>query len=469
MHSDDNQQQKNIRNKHSKVIGIWGFGIVGKAIACFLHEQGTHLAIMDNRPLTNQEQQWLQERNIPFFSQQGSIDIFLEHYDYIIPSPGIDIRTHYKRYKHKWIMELDLFTKFWKKPVIAITGSIGKTTVTSCISQLLSSAGKKICTGGNIGVGSLDLIKEQNYVEYAVLEVADVQLRYTKQFSPDVAIWTNFYPNHLNWHDSLQDYFRAKANILAHQHKAQHALVPASLVDTIKQYIQPQSLLHIFTTQPITKNLLHSLDKNSFCFGIQDGVIIAYNHSKQQELCSISQLAPVTFIDNWLVLVATCFLLKIPLNYEHISRIIIPEHRLEKVATVATVTFYNDSKSTIGESTRAALEQLNHTSVILFLGGLSKGVDRTPFIKELAGKVKKIYCFGTEARNLAHACTLVGITAMAFTTLDDAFIDCIKNLEHQDMVLFSPAGSSQDLFKDYQERGNYFKQLVYTFASRINH
>lgn len=454
-------------NSNKTSIGIWGFGIVGKATASFLHERGAQLTVMDNRSLTPEELQFLTEKNIAFVMQNNSLYSFLEQHDYIITSPGIDIRPYYTQYAHKWITELDIFMDHWQKPIIAITGSVGKTTVTSYVSQLLTKVGKNICTGGNIGIGSLDLIKNRDVAEYAVLEVADVQLRYAKQFAPDLAIWTNFYPNHLDWHNSLHDYFKAKCNLLANQTEQQQALVPADLLPTIRQQINPIGIIHTFTTKPPSSDFLQTLSPHALCFTIHNNMIIAANAQAQFELCAVNQLPPITFLDNWLVILGTCYLLQ--LSIAHIiqcaQQIQIPEHRLEKVATVCEVEFYNDSKSTIVESTRAALDKLNHQSIILFLGGLSKGVDRAPFIKELAGKVKAVYCFGAQAQTLVQYCRAAGIYAASFTSLDDAFHACTKKIVPGDYVLFSPAGSSHDLFKNYQERGKRFKQLVYEYAS----
>lgn len=154
----------------------------------------------------------------------------------------------------------------------------------------------------------------------------------------------------------------------------------------------------------------------------------------------------------------------------HINAVALPEHRMEKiVATSRDIVFYNDSKSTTTTSTHAAIGKLSGKSIILFVGGLSKGVDRAHFIKELKDRVKEVYCFGAEADILNAYCVMYGIASQPFSTLDDAFDVCVKNVTTQDCILFSPAGSSYDLFKDYEERGNYFKTLVRNFiASDVN-
>ncbi len=142
----------------------------------------------------------------------------------------------------------------------------------------------------------------------------------------------------------------------------------------------------------------------------------------------------------------------------------VPAHRMEKI-TVGSITFYNDSKSTSIASTIAAIEQLQGTNLIVLLGGLCKGVDRTPLIAQLKDKVKKIVCFGKEQSALVEMCLTYNIPASGHNTLDTAFAAAVKDVGPQETILLSPSGSSYDLFKDYEERGNHFKTLISLFAS----
>jgi UDP-N-acetylmuramoylalanine--D-glutamate ligase len=132
------------------------------------------------------------------------------------------------------------------------------------------------------------------------------------------------------------------------------------------------------------------------------------------------------------------------------------------------VEFYNDSKSTIPASTIAAVHQLHPKPIVLFLGGVSKGVDRRSLIQQLAGKVRFIICFGTEAQQLATWCHEANIPSSAHSTLDEAFTHCVSLMHQGDVILFSPAGASFDLFANYAERGNTFKILIEElFANKL--
>src|SRR5579872_6602560 len=165
--------------KQEKSVGIWGFGIVGKSADNYLLKAGTPVEVLDKRTLTSQEKAFLRERGIPFYGPQD-LTAFLERNDAILPSPGIDLRP-YAHYRHKWIAELDLFARNYHHPIIAVTGSIGKTSVTHLLSTLLQAHGIQLATGGNIGTAMLDLLANPSTM--ALLEVSSFQLELTKTFA----------------------------------------------------------------------------------------------------------------------------------------------------------------------------------------------------------------------------------------------------------------------------------------------
>ena len=195
---------------------------------------------------------------------------------------------------------------------------------------------------------------------------------------------------------------------------------------------------------------------------IENNEIVFKKHETLTILCHCDVLPNVSFTANWLIIVAALHALKLPIT-DLITRnktLNMPEHRLEPLAAVNGVSFYNDSKSTVPAATLAALNNFTDKPVILFVGGISKGVDRSPFIEELAGKVKLLYCFGKEAEMLHHVAQENGIKSSPFETLEAAVEQCVKTAQSGDVVLFSPAGASYDLFKNYEERGTRFKELI---------
>lgn len=440
-----------------KKIGIWGFGITGKAAARFFNQHGNSISILDNRTPSLQEQELLTALNASFTPQEQLIS-WLDEMDFIVPSAGIDIRSLYEKYRTKWLFELDIFTHYAQNPIIAISGTIGKTTVTTLISQLLTALGYRVITGGNIGRATLDLLAYQENADYFVLEVSDVQLKYVQSFAPDLAILTTFSPNHLDWHDSLEDYFKAKCQLFAHQRIDQRALIPAEQNDAIHTTSAPVSTFYRFCMMPTASALTD--------FWIENGIIKRRTPKGITDLAPISTLAAITFPYNWLIVTAALDLLGCDLTHlAHAAQnICTPAHRLEKVATINDITFYNDSKATTIPSTLAAVASFPTSPIRLFLGGLSKGVDRKPLITSLRDKRVTIYCFGKERANLHEFCMQADIRSTAHETLESAFAQCMQDAQPGDIVLLSPAGSSFDLFTNYEQRGNRFKELVAQYA-----
>ncbi len=458
----------------SKKIGVWGVGRVGKSVVNHLLSSGCQLTVLDNRTLSPEEKHFLDSNAITLTTPRD-LTQFLTTNDLIVPSPGIDLRP-YGVYKHKWLSELDLFAQSWHKPYIAITGTVGKTTITHLLGQLLQKSGKNVAVGGNIGTAMLDLLAQQDTVDLAVLEVSSFQLELTTQFAPDLALWTNFHENHLDRHNSLQEYFDAKAAILRHQRLEQQSLVPLALAHRLAQV--PVVPRVYFSPTPPTAQELATVPLGATLFFIRDGQIFTstlQENNEQRVLRDehcITNLTPalleITFAQNWLALCAVLALQNLSCSKltSWTPQLTLPAHRLEKVATIAGVDFYNDSKATTPQSTLAAVHKLIQRPIMLFLGGLSKGIDRTDLIKLLPPQVKMVYCFGKEAPMLSALCATYNIPCQSYTTLDDAFYSATKEAHAGDQLLFSPAGSSFDLFANYEARGSYFKQLVQNYQTK---
>jgi UDP-N-acetylmuramoylalanine--D-glutamate ligase len=455
-----------IRNKSR--IGIWGFGAMGKSAVEYFHLHGYQISVMDKRLPTPQEQELLHKKNITWHNQnnQNEQKTFFNSSDFIIPSPGINISsTCYATHKDKWLPELDFFYQQFCKPIIAITGSIGKTSITHILAKLFQELSIPVAVGGNIGIPTFDLIAQQNTVDYALLEVSSFQLMHCTQFAPTIAIWTNFHPNHLDYHASQEEYFFAKYNLLKNQLADSYSLISLTLREQAPVKHSKNVRAYFSTTATIPTDLQNS----ERLYYISNNTIMRLADNTNTPLIELTPaLQELSFIDNILVIAGICDLMKLDINALHTvaSTIKLPAHRVEKIKTINGVTFYNDSKATTTASALAAVEKLNHHPLHLFLGGLSKGVDRAPFVAQLKNKVKYIYCFGKEAQELYTMCKSNDIHAMHFATLDDAVAACTIAVEPHDYVLLSPAGSSFDLYENYEHRGNHFKELVTKYCDK---
>ena len=445
-----------------KKIGIWGFGIVGKAASQYLSFIGANIDVLDNRNLSQEELQTLQDMQASWSVAQDrtTIEKFLVRNEYIIVSPGIDTRE-YSHFSDKFIAEFDLFQAHYTKPIIAITGSVGKTTITHLLSLIIRSYNPNWWTGGNIGNSILDALIIQEQTEGAIIESSSFQLDQCKKFAPDFAIITNIYPNHLDRHGSLDEYINAKAKIYKNQHEDQIALMPLSLKDTL-DLSQINSSVHFFNMTKPAPEILQQIPDTSILFFIEDEHIKAYNDGKYITLTTTSSLPSLSFLENWLIICAVLFLFQLPVDNlkEITAQSTLPEHRLEPVACINGINFYNDSKGTTTAATRAAVEKLKERPIILILGGIGKGVDRAAFIQELKHQVKAIVCFGKERDILASACKTNNIPYDVAEDMEQALNACMARAIPGDQIVLSPAGASFDQFKNYEERGNQFKEYV---------
>jgi UDP-N-acetylmuramoylalanine--D-glutamate ligase len=170
-------------------------------------------------------------------------------------------------------------------------------------------------------------------------------------------------------------------------------------------------------------------------------------------------------IENWLFALAALLQLNLPVDLA-LNCSLQLEHRIEKVTTVDNITFYNDSKATTVEATLAAIKQFKDEKIILFLGGLSKGVDRSTLIAQMPNNVVSVICFGKEADQLKQYCEVTNRYAHSFCNLEEAFNYAIEHTQNATVALLSPSGSSYDLYNNYEERGRHFKELVHAMIKK---
>ena len=386
-----------------KTVGVWGYGISGKSIVKFLSQLGEiKIVVFDQGKLSNADVAWLKSNKIML--HDGDVQPFLERCDHVIPSPGIDIREYNTE---KIIAELDLFQQFYTKPVIAVTGTLGKTTVVTLVARAFEKAGVRVAVGGNIGVGIFDLIEQD--VDVVLLEASSFQLERCKTFAPKVAVITNLYPNHLDRHGTLEAYARAKENIHCHQK------VP--------------------------------------CLITQDALVESYRvpaRGFEQNWQYVAAILETFGIDKVLVQ---------KILDEMAGELVRFAHRLEVVTCEGGVTFVNDSKATVPEACLAAIGMYEKKRTILLLGGIGKGVDRRGLVSQLSG-IKKIICFGKEANVLHNYCQEFNIQTAEYSNLQQSVEDACSSAQTGDTVLLSPAGASFDLYGNYEQRGAHFKVLI---------
>ncbi len=417
-----------------KKIGIWGFGKTGQSVLAFVAPHAEKVTVFESAPLC-ETQLFLLKKHNALLVPEGYLHQFLELNDIIIPSPGVDLRQ-YEQWSEKWVSELDIFAAHVTVKTIAITGSVGKTSTVTLLTELLNRCGIKASAGGNIGTPMLDLIEKQNNYHIIVLELSSFQLELSHSFAPSLAAITNLFPNHLDRHGDLANYAQAKGKLLMHQQENDWAIIPFEYLEAFIPYTAHQKVLWL-----ADDSYLEIISK---------------------------KLLDITFAQNWQLIFALLEHCGIEPEtaLAHCKNLTLPEHRFEKLGVHQGITFYNDSKATIAESMLESVARLKNQPIILFLGGLDKGVDRAPSIAQLPKNVIHVFCFGKEAENIHALCQKNELQSSAHSILENAWDGCKKIAQAGDTVLFSPAGASYDLFKNYEERGNAFKKLVQTLYDK---
>ena len=466
-----------------------------------------HVNVWDSREISSSEIAEISRLSSYYIETKELLPDFLESSDYVLVSPGIDWQD-YKEYKDKFICELDLFSKYFSKPTVAVTGTLGKTTVASILYRLLNSLavedfsffdlgqnkkskeGKySVVLGGNIGRGILDLIKEREEIGLAVLEVSSFQLELSNRYAPDIAVWTNFCPNHLDRHSTIERYFEAKWNLFKKQTEKQVAILPVSLFDTYENLDEKISTLKsqicFVSPEPLTTEKLERIKNHGqMLFFAKDNCLYQSSFVEgafiDKKIADLQHLPEISFFENWMMILSTVYLLRGDLGftnqagwYENVSSVdyeiegakqSIDSHRMELFATINGIDFYNDSKATIVQATQAAFNKLirNDRPIILIIGGQSKGVDRSNFLVRLSRisgkKLKKVFCFGKENDIFQNY--------KMFDSLEKVVEEVMQVASPGDQILFSPGGASFDLFESYKHRGNLFKELVKSYAGK---
>ena len=366
----------------------------------------------------------------------GHTRSFIEDSDLLVVSPGVRIDAQPLRWAREkniavW-SEIELAFRACEKPVIAVTGSNGKTTVSTLIAEIIDRSGKKAILCGNVGTPFSDYVLDAPNADYFVLEVSSFQLETIKTFRPYVAVFLNFSQNHLDRHRDIEEYFIAKKRIFENQTRDDFAVVN-------KEDRRLEEMAPLLKAHGVFFN-----DKN-----IDGGLL------------------PMPFVTNpnFLAAATVARILKIPSDVfnEVFRQFPGVEHRMEALGEVEGILFINDSKSTTTEAGRWALQRVSRP-VVMICGGRDKNADFTVMKEIVRNKVKQMIVYG-EAREKLQAAFAQTVPLQSCPTLAEAVHSAFTRAENGDCVLLSPMCTSFDSFRSYTERGRAFKELVQQISS----
>ncbi len=445
---------------NNKKIVVLGAGISGVSVAQVLQQQGAQVILSDAKPA-----QLCKNQDFSLLEQCG-VELALGHQDeglltnvdYLVVSPGIAIDipliTAAKDRGITVISEIEVAYRLCPAPILAITGTNGKTTTTTLLGEMIKRMNPEVVVGGNIGLALSREVAEIGEKGIVIAEISSFQLEGIIDFKPHIAAILNITPDHLDRHHTIENYIEMKERVFANQTKTDYIVLnyDDNTVRAMENKVASQ--VFFFSSE-------RELPAGIY---IKEGIITITWDDKTIPVCPVKDITlPGRHnVENVLAACSIAYLagVKVEDMVQTIQEFTGVEHRIEKVAVIHDVAYYNDSKATNPESSIKALQAFKEP-LILIAGGRDKNTDLTDFMQLITEKVQHLILIGEatqrfraaaieknvkniyDARDLVHAVSLAHELA-----------------QKQDVVLLSPACASYDMFKSYEERGKIFKALV---------
>jgi UDP-N-acetylmuramoylalanine--D-glutamate ligase len=436
---------------------VVGLGRSGVAAAEFLRTKGARVTGTDVKTEAELGHSVARLRSLGVRLDLGehSVHSFVTS-DLIVLSPGVDPRLSLLRDARARqipvVSEIELAYWYLQQPLIAVTGTNGKSTTSALIGHLLSHGGSDVFVGGNIGTPLTSFFLQGARADYVVAEISSFQLESVNEFTPWIAVLLNLDEDHLERHPTFSEYVDVKARIFSNQ--------------------GPEDWAVINTDDPTVKGLLPRLKSHVFSFGTRNtggpgvwpeaGELVSTLNGDYRHRVSVHDVRLVGRhnVENMMAAVGTAAICGMSTRHIQEGLTTFPglEHRLEYVGTWRQISVYNDSKATNVSATIRALASFDRP-VILVAGGRDKGGDYGPLKPLIQEKVKALILVGEAAERMRSAFEDVASPQLA-EDLEDAVRLCWQLARPGDVMLLSPACSSFDMFRDYEERGRVFKRIV---------
>ncbi|MBA3897348.1 MAG: UDP-N-acetylmuramoyl-L-alanine--D-glutamate ligase [Sphingomonadaceae bacterium] len=442
-----------------KKILVVGAGKSGLASAIFLRQHGAHVTVSDTRNIEAlaSEIPALLDAGVMVEAGGHGLPTFRRQ-DIIVVSPGVPTDTpelvQARCFGTPVIGELELAANFLQGSILAITGSNGKTTTTALCGEIFRAASLPTQVGGNIGVPVISLVATSSPQGWTVLEVSSFQLETIVSFRPKIAVILNITPDHLDRHGSMENYIAAKERIFLNQTSEDFLILNAENPDTQHAAARARSQVFWFSARrPVRQG----------AFVYQDAIV--WRSDEQAALEPVLPVAGIPLkgehnVENVLAAVCAAKLASIPVEAirKSVANFRAVEHRLEFVARVRDVDFYNDSKATNVDATLKAIAAFSG-GIHLILGGKDKDSDYTLLTPLLKQRVRAVYTIGAAAEKIESQ--IAGATKIIpCQTLERAVDQAAQNAQSGEVVMLAPACSSFDQFQNYEHRGHCFKQFV---------
>ena len=454
-----NEFNKNITNKKVAIIGL---GVSHRPLIEYLYNLGAIITVFDNREQEKIDKDiWdkVQELNIKSYLGEGYLSN-LKGFDFIFRSPSCrpDLPEIVEDVNRGAILtsEIEMVLKLAPCKIVGITGSDGKTTTTSLIYEILKTK-YKCFLGGNIGTPLFTRISEMKPEDIVVLELSSFQLM-NMELSTDIAVVTNITPNHLNVHKDYQEYIDSKANIFKHQ-KEDGILVINYDNDITKKFSKQANgnVVYFSRLEKLPNGVIYDEDTIKICDNDLRRHVLNRKDVKIRGIHNIENICAA--------IAATKELVSPEEQKQAIMEFTGVEHRLEFVRELDGVKWYNDSIASSPNRTIAGLNSYNER-IVLIAGGRDKHLDYDPIAKPIIDNVETLIIMGETAEKIKNAVIRElerqnkTLNIIKVANVQEAVKTAREVAKSNEVVLFSPASTSFDMFKNFEERGTKFKEEV---------
>nr|WP_239558684.1 UDP-N-acetylmuramoyl-L-alanine--D-glutamate ligase [Peribacillus deserti] len=432
-----------------------GLAKSGVTAATILHKLGAFVTVNDKNPVSeNPDAGELVEQGIKVICGDHPIELLDEGFELIVKNPGIPYSIPLVKGAIAKgipvITEVELAYQISEAPFIGITGTNGKTTTTTIIFDMLNAGNKNPLIAGNIGTVASGVAEKARKDDVIVIELSSFQLMGIEKFRPHIAVLTNLYDAHLDYHGTKAEYAKAKGAIGKAQTEDDYFVYNADQPGVIELARQSKAILVPFSTEKIMENGAY-IDDGYMCFrgekviAVSD-VVLPGKHNQENILSAIA-VSKLSGVPNEAI-------------HKVLTTFTGVRHRLQFVAEIENRTFYNDSKATNILSAAAALTSFKEPTILL-AGGLDRG-NEFDELKPALKNVKALITFGQTAPKLERAAREAGITTIKRVDNVEAAVPAAFELsEEGDCILLSPACASWDQYKTFEVRGDMFMEAVH--------
>jgi len=435
---------------------VVGLAQTGLATARFLKQKGSIVSATEFRPKGEMTQaaRVMEELAIPVEWGGHREETFLKQ-DLIVMSPGVDFATEpIQRALKKgarMISEIELAAHFIHAPMIAVTGTNGKTTTTLLIGEMLKEDGKRAGVGGNVGEPLILFAEAETTWDVLVVEISSFQLEAIEEFRPRMSVLLNVTEDHLDRYAKVQDYVNAKKRIFANQISEDTAVLN-----------RDDPTVMMLSKQILPKKIFFSLNERLAEGAFSDGkqMTLRLHGAEEDYPLTQARLKGIHNVENMMAALTAARVFGCSRRAVEavLGRFEGLEHRLEFVQEIEGVRYYNDSKGTNVGSVVKSLQSFSEP-VVLIAGGKDKQGNLSPLKELIRNHVKQLILIGEAKERMARELETLTDTVMA-PTLEEAVLMAHQTAKKGDVVLLSPACSSYDMFRDYKERGKIFKETV---------